>query len=47
MSFIGWFITGILILPAIIYYTARAAVKEGTFDALIEFQEYKRSKQQD
>lgn len=45
MDFKFLFIIGILILPAIIYYTVRAAVKEGTFNALIEYDKYKNQKQ--
>lgn len=39
-----WFILGILILPAIIYYTVKAAVKEGIFNALKEYDKYKNQK---
>lgn len=36
-----YFILGILILPAIIYFTVRGAVEEGTYSALIKFEEHK------
>lgn len=35
------YIVGLLILPAIIYYTVRAAVNEGTYNALIQYNKYK------
>lgn len=37
-----WFIMGVLILPAVIYFTVRAAVEEGTYNALIKYDEYKK-----
>ena len=37
-----YFILGILILPAIIYFTVKGAVEEGTYNALIKFEEYKK-----
>lgn len=37
-----YFILGILILPAIIYFTVKGAVEEGTFNALMKFEEYKK-----
>ena len=36
-----WFVLGILISPAIIYYIVKADVKEGTFNALKEYDKYK------
>lgn len=35
------FFIGILILPAIIYFTVKSAVEEGTYNALIKYDEYK------
>lgn len=35
------YIIGLLILPAIIYYTVRAAVQEGAYNALIQYEKYK------
>jgi hypothetical protein len=37
-----YFILGILILPGIIYYTVKGAVEEGTYNALIKFEKYKK-----
>lgn len=39
------FIIGLLILPAIIYYTVKAAVEEGTFNALIKYDKHKNEEQ--
>lgn len=39
-----YFIIGMLILPAIIYYTIKAAVEEGTFNALMKYEKYKKEK---
>lgn len=47
MGFITLFILGILILPAIIYYTVRDAVRTGTYNALVDFEQYKNEKQHD
>lgn len=37
-----WFLIGLLILPAIIYFTVRSAVEEGTLNALIKYDEFKK-----
>jgi hypothetical protein len=42
-----WFVMGVLILPAIIYFTVSAAVEEGTFKALIKYDQYKNNSMQD
>lgn len=39
-----WFFIGFLILPAIIYYTVKAAVEEGTYNALIKYDADKKTK---
>jgi hypothetical protein len=44
---LGWCLVGFAFLAAIIYYTVKAAVKEGTFEALVEYDEYKNQKQSD
>lgn len=36
------FILGLLIVPAIIYFIIRTAVEEGTYHALIKYDEYKK-----
>lgn len=36
-----WYFIGFLFLPTIIFYTVRAAVEEGTFNALIKYERYK------
>ncbi|MHB8132325.1 MAG: hypothetical protein ACYDEX_25510 [Mobilitalea sp.] len=35
-------ILSILILPAIIYFTVKSAVEEGSYNALIKYDEYKK-----
>jgi hypothetical protein len=45
MNFVSWLIIGVLILPAIIFYTVRAAVEEGTFNALVKYDECKKLKE--
>ncbi len=42
-----WFVMGVLILPAIIYFTVSAAVEEGTFKALIKYDQYKKDTKQE
>lgn len=38
---------GFLVLPAIIYYTVKSAVEEGTYNALIKYDEYKKNMMKD
>lgn len=45
MIILGWSFVGLVFLAAIIYFTVKAAVKEGTFEALVEYDEYKNQKQ--
>lgn len=42
-----WYFIGFLIIPAIIYYTAKAAAEEGTYNALIKYDENKKNELKD
>jgi len=37
-----FFLLGILFLPAIIHFTVKSAVEEGTYKALIKYEEWKK-----
>lgn len=40
MIILGWYLVGFIFLAAIIYYTVKAAVRDGTFEALVEYDEF-------